>query len=861
MGFIAELRQPPILVEPPGPGKGMRSGVRKSVQRVIKRVVVALVLVVLLAFGAGWWWVRSSIPSLDAEWRLSGLRGPVEIVSDAHGVPHVYARDVEDAWFMAGALHARDRRWQMELYRRAAHGRLAEVLGEPALPIDRRMLTLRIRAAAAAEWARLGPAARAALQRYSEGVNSAVDSLSGRRQPLEFQLLGLTAARWTPEDSLAIGRLLAYRLAENHGAELVRHALARVIGSDEATRLAGRYPDAGPTVLGDLPPPAAAPTPATPTPAPAAIPVATPPSTAPSFARLAPNIPGLAWVDPTAPRANSNAWVVSGKRTATGRPILANDSHLLIELPSVWYELHLVAAGLDVKGVSIPGTPFVAIGHNARIAWGFTNTGADVQDFVIERIDTAGRRVQTSAGWEPVQVEDAPIPVRGRAQPAPFQIWRTPSGVVYADESLEWESPPGWLAPDAPRQGEQRVLVLKWSGFENGGFADAFEALDRAGNWAEFQAALDRLSVLSQNAVYADVDGNIGYLVTGQVPVRARGDGARPGSAAEVEWVGTVGGAALPRGFNPGRGYFVTSNNPVARGGGPFLTGDWAAPYRAARVTSVLGEATSLDLTAATGLQLDRQSTAASDVLAGIDGALAAAARTGAGAPVVAALERLKDWNRQIDASETATLYQLFEDRLWHRAFNDDFADDLFHRFYQWAGAERSAGLYAILGDPTSRWWDDIATVERRESRDDIYLLAADDAARALEVMASGRRGWDRVHAATFAHPLGAGGRAMAWLFNRGPVPVTGDGTTVLRISFRRQAGFAAWEHPSWRQVFDVGAWDNSRVVLPTGQSGHPLSPQYFDQNELWRAGQFRSSAFSRGAVDGAAAHRQVASP
>jgi penicillin amidase len=857
MGFTVELRQPPILVEAPGPGKGMRSRVSKSVQRIIQRLVVALILLVVLALGAGWWWVRGSIPSLDAEWRLPGLRGPVEIVSDAHGVPHVYARDVEDAWFMAGALHARDRRWQMELYRRAAYGRLAEVLGEPALPIDKRMLTLRIRAAAAAEWAQLGAPARAALQRYSEGVNAAGEAMGTRLKPLEFRLLGITAAPWTPEDSLVIGRLLAYRLAENHEAELVRYALSRVAGADEATRLTGRYPDAGPTVLGDvLPPvPAGPPVPTAALP----IPAAAPPS--PS-ARLASPIPAaLAWLDPTAPRANSNAWVVSGQRTATGRPILANDPHLLIELPSVWYEMHLVAAGLDVQGVAIPGTPFVAIGHNARIAWGFTNTGADVQDLVVERIDTAGRRVQTAAGWKPVEVEDAPIPVRGRSEPAPFQIWRTPAGVVYADESVEWESPPAWLAPDAPRQGEVPALVLKWSGFDSGGFADAFEALNRAGSWTEFQAALDRLSALSQNAVYADVDGNIGYLVTGHVPVRGRGDGTRPAPVADVDWTGTVSGGALPRAFNPEGGYFATSNNPVARGGGTFITHDWAAPFRAARISGVLAEATGLDVGAATALQLDRQSGAAADVLTGVDGALAVAARAGTASPAIAALERLKSWNREIDASETATLFQLFEDRLWHRAFSDDFADDLFLRFYQWAGAERSAGLYTILADPTSRWWDDIATVERRESRDEIYLLAADDAARALEVMSSSQRGWDRVHAATFAHALGDGGWALAWFFNRGPIPVTGDGTTVMRISHRRLAGFGAWEHPSWRQVLDVGSWDDSRVILPAGQSGHPLSDQYFDQNDLWRAGQFRALAYSRGAVDGSAAHRQVASP
>ena len=291
---------------------------RKSVRRIVNRVAVALVLIVIAALGAGWWWVRSSIPSLDAAWRLSGLRSPVEIVADGHGVPHVYARDVEDAWFMAGALHARDRLWQMELYRRAAYGRLAEVMGEPGLPIDRRMLTLRIRAAAAAEWSRVGAPARAALQRYAEGVNATLDGLGRRGQPLEFQLLGITAAPWTPEDSLAIGRLLTYRLAENHEGELVRHALTRVIGAAEADRLAGRYPDTGPTVLGDITPPApprpGLPT-ATPTPAPGTQP------TVPQVAgRESPRFPdALAWLDPAAPRGNSNAWVVSGRRTATGR--------------------------------------------------------------------------------------------------------------------------------------------------------------------------------------------------------------------------------------------------------------------------------------------------------------------------------------------------------------------------------------------------------------------------------------------------------------------------------------------------------------------------------------------------------------
>lgn len=837
---------------------------RPSPRRFVKRLLVAIVLVVLAAGGGAWWWIRASVPQLDGEWRLPGLGGPVEVLHDGYGVPHVYARDTGDAWFVAGALHARDRAWQMELYRRAAYGRLSEVLGEATLAIDRRMLTLRIRAAADAEMARLGPAARTALTRYAEGVNAALAAHQGRLRPPEFQLLGITPAPWTPEDSLSVGRLLAFRLAENHGAELVRHALTRVLGQASADDLTGRYPAAAPTVLGELAettPAAPVVTPTPPSPA-ATAPPAPPAAALPSLsvASATPYPPALAWLDPTAPRGNSNAWVVAGTRTSTGRPILANDPHLLIEMPSVWYELHLVAAGLDVQGVTVPGTPFVAIGHNARIAWGFTNTGADVQDFVLQTFDLAGRRVQGPQGWEPVTVEALAIPVKGRSSPAPFEVWRTSQGVVFADESLEWESAPSWLTPDVPRSGQQRALVLRWEGLD-GGYGDAFEAVNRAGNWTDFQAALDQLSALSQNALYADIDGNIAYLMTGQLPVRAGSDGTRPTAVAAAAGPAIGGPGALPRLVNPGRGYLVTTNNPVTRGDVPFVTHDWMGAHRAERITEVLTANDKLDVTAATALQLDVNSLAARDVLQGLDAALARAKQAGGDPRGVALLERLRSWNFVVDGSELPAVFAAFEDRLWRRAFGDDLPADLFRRYYQWAGAERSAGLYTIVDDGNARWWDDIGTVDRRESRDDIFLLAAVDAAADIDQWAGSARAWDQVHAARFAHPLADGGRLLGWFFNRGPVPVIGDGTTVMRVSHRRLTGFAAWEHPSWRQVLDVGSWDNSRVVLPAGQSGHPMSRHYFDQNDLWRQGQYRSLVYSRAAVNGAATSRLLLAP
>jgi len=823
----------------------------------VKRLFIAVILLVVTVAGGAWWWARASVPALDVEWRLDGLGGPVEVLHDGHGVPHVYARDTDDAWFVAGALHARDRAWQMELYRRAAFGRLSEVLGASTVAIDARMLTLGIRAAAEAELARLGAPARAALTRYAAGVNAGLAAASGRTRPLEFQILGVVPAPWTPLDSLAIGRLLAFRLAENQGAELVRHALVRVVGLAAADALTGRYPASAPTVLGELaetapPPPAAVPPPAPVTPA----------ATPSALAAARPSYPAaLAWLDPTAPRGNSNAWVVAGTRTATGRPLLANDPHLLIEMPSVWYELHLVAAGLDVQGVTVPGAPFVIIGHNARVAWGITNTGADVQDFTVQAIDLAGRRAQGAQGWEPVRVEAAPIVVKGQSAPVPFEVWHTAHGVVFADESLAWEAPPSWLTADVPRSGEQRALVLRWEGLD-GSFADAFEAANRAANWSDFQAAFDRLTALSVNLVYADVDGGIGYLMTGQLPSRSAGDGTRPAAVGSVAHGAPSSGAGvLPRLLNPARGFLATTNNPVRRDDTPFITRDWMGAHRARRVTEVLSANGKLDVAAATALQLDLESGAARDVLQGLDGALARARAGGGDAQGLALLERMRGWNFTIDGSETAAIFEAFEDRLWRRTFADDLPADLFRRYYQWAGAERPAGLYAILDAPDARWWDDIGTVDRRESRDDIFLLAAADAAADVAQWSSSARAWDQVHTARFSHALAAGGWPMAWFFSRGPVPVAGDGTTVMRVSHKRLEGYGAWEHPSWRQVLDVGSWDQSKVVLPSGQSGHPMSPHYFDQNVLWRQGQYRPLAFSRAAVNGAATSRQLLTP
>lgn len=836
----------------------------------MKRILfIFIVLLALAGAGGSWWWVRQSLPPYDGEERTSGLVAPVEILFDAHGVPHVYAAALEDAWLAAGALHARERLWQMELYRRAANGRLSEVLGERTLPIDKRLLTLGLKAAAEAEWQAAQPAVRLALTRYAEGVNGHIARTTGRLRPLEFQFLRFDPAPWTPVDSLVIGRLLAWRLAENHQSELVRAGLMARFGLVEAQRLAGAYPGDAPTILGAPAPSALTSLGGQASPAGLAS-LAGPASPAGTLASLGKGVAaaedswphGLEWLRPGARRGNSNNFVVSGQRTATGRPILGNDPHLQIEFPGVWYEMHLVAKGLDVIGVTLPGAPFVILGHNARIAWGMTNTAADVQDLYVERVDLERKRYNYQGQWLPIASERADIPVRGRAS-EPFEIWRTRHGPIFADAGLAWEEPPGWLSPNAERAGERRAFALKWD--VSGEIAGAFEALDRASDWTEFVAAVERFTAPSQNFVFADVDGNIGYAMSGVLPVRASGNGTTPpdGTSGSGEWVGRVNPATLPRAFNPPAGYVASSNNEVDRRWNGLITRDWAAPFRATRLNQIVAGGDKLDLARAKEVQNDVSSQAAERVLKGIDQAIAAGKSSGASEVAMRALDQLRAWDRRLDARPVAALYVAFEDAIWRRTFADEMGQELFDKFYEWAGAERPAGLYVILDEANARWFDDIGTIDKRENRHDIYVLAARDAVERLERDHGRQDSWDwsQIHGARFSHPLGAGALPLRWLFDRGPSPVGGDIYTVMRVSYNRMRPFAAYEIPSWRQLFDVGQWDDAAVILPGGQSGHPLSPHYFDQNELWRRGQTRPQPFSRAAVDRARAHRLLLLP
>jgi len=824
----------------------------------LRGFLILTALAAVLAGVAAWWVAGRTVPAPGGELRVRGLDAPVEVLFDRWGVPHIYARSREDAWLAIGYLQARDRLWQLELYRRAAAGRLSELFGPRTVPVDRRFRILGLRRAAARELNGTSPDARVALERFAAGVNAAAAGLGALERPIELQLLRVTPEPWTPLDSLAIGKLMAWRLAENRHGELVRGALARRFGSGAAESLMSPWPADAPAVLGDAPRRSAG--------RPGTVPSGDPPGVVGQVAPSVPDTsglpPGLEWLASRAAPAGSNSWVVSGSRSSTGRPLLANDPHLGIELPSVWYDAHLVAADLDVAGAMLPGSPFIVVGHNQHVAWGITNSGADVQDHYIEDVDFRQRRYLHGGAWQPLGVEQVEIEVRGRAAPERFDIFSTRHGPLTATET-SWDDPPVFTEDTA--RGDPRPLALRWDSLADGQIVRGFEALNRAAGWRDFVGAVRGISGVSLSFVYADGAGNIGYALSGALPVRAHGDGSlpAPGWGGGYEWTGTVPAERMPAVLNPPSGRIITANALIDRAWPGTMTKDWRAPFRASRIAALLGDRTGLDIGAFREMQADVRSDAADRLLDAVERASRSAAARRAEPDARTALERLRLWDRRVDNRPVVTLFQAFERATWRRAFADEMGPELFRRFVEYGLSERFVGLHAILPHREARWWDDIATVDRRETRDDIVVLAAADAMRALRRKFGDERqwAWGRIHAAHFRHPLSGGGFPLRWVFDRGPVEVGGDSSTVNKAAIDPRRPYAVTDLASYRLILDAGAWDRTRAVLTTGQSGHVRSPHYFDQNALWAAVQDRPFPFSRRAVDSAQESRLLLVP
>jgi penicillin amidase len=742
---------------------------------------VFLLIVLALGGSAGYLYYRgrASLPQIDGSFRLTGLSATVEVLRDPFGIPHLFGSTLEDLARAAGFVHAQDRFFQMEMSRRIGSGTLAEILGESALPLDRRVRLHGLGLAARTELDRTDPEARRMLDAYADGVNAYLEAHRDKLPP-ELQILGLKPSPWEAADSLAIVKWMSYLLSENGSVELLRARLADTVGIESAYLLTGLSPPVeervgllgapGPLVRGSL------------------------------------------------------------------------QSHLPLAMPSVWYEIHLSGGGLDVAGASLPGIPFVIIGHNDRIAWGATALYADVQDHYLETLDPADNGQYAALGvWESFEVFSETIRVAG-ASPVTMQIQRSRHGVVISEQ---------------PRDGQ--VLALRWDGPWNGDSALALLRLNQAAGWIDFTEALRTLTSPALAFVYADVEGNIGFFPAGEIPVRVGFDGSLPvdGASGEFEWQGYIPHEMKPVVLNPEEGFIVSANQKMVPDDSDYPLGrDQLAPFRANRILALVGSRAQLGVADFQAIQADRYDISTESLLRYL---VALDVEPGEAS---AAQRLLRAWDGKMGRGSAPALYQAFYLRLLENTFQDDVGEALYPDLLDFIEIGFPGGIYSIVEDPNSVWWDHRATAAV-EDRTAIFKQSFEEATALL----STRQGrdpsdwdWATLHGVLFEHPLGRE-RALGWIFNRGPAPFGGSTFTIANAMVSLTEPFRAPAGTSLRLVIDVGNWNAMSSVISTGASGHPLSPHYFDQNRDWQTGRNHPLLFERAQIEGALEGRLVLNP
>lgn len=818
--------------------------------------IVIILLILAIAIGGSffvfvyWRFIQRPLPKHDGEFSLPGLDASVEVLRDKHGIPHIYAQNRADLFRAQGYVHAQDRLWQMEQNRRIAQGRLAEVFGEAALDADRFCRIIGFWRAAQIELEALDPEERLALDHYAEGVNAYINSRPNNLAA-EFNLLRIVPEPWSALDSLGYGKVMAWSLSGNWEIELVRMRLLGQLGPQKAAELEVNYPKEGATILEAM---------------------------GEQFERML-STAGLlqnqyeemqSWLGEQGALAfgqgqGSNSWVLGPKTTENARPLLANDPHLTISMPGPWYENHLICPDLEASGVSLTGAPAVLIGHNEEIAWGLTNSFADVQDLYVERVHPDDEtKFEFDGEWEQAEVIEEEIFIRKQETPHVERVIVTRHGPLIS-EWLNHSTP----AADSADTSVSIPLALKWTGHDVGHTILSGIRLNTATDWDSFNDALSHWSCPPQNFVYADASGFIGYVMAGGVPRRENNPGIIPacGWSGTQEWNGMVPFDELPRIFDPESGKIVTANNKMVGDDFPHFMGiDFYPGWRAARIEDLLNTKIRYNADDMVEIQMDTGSKLAVELTPWF-----VQARTN-DLYAETALVELRNWNHRMDSDSVGALIYHF---LLLTAVDMAFGSKLKDNAPSYSGTQQNNPLFgangfvgkaeAKLSDllnnyPESPWYTDTESGQERSREEFLQALFDATISRMRREIGESLRlwQWGRHHQARFVHPMGSV-RLLKSFFNRGPYPIGGDLTTPLQTRHAAKLPLGLVNViPSYRQVYEVGNWDKAKTVNCTGQSGHPLSNHYTDQIEMWREGEFHTMPWSREAVEAETVQRMM---
>ncbi|WP_435748576.1 penicillin acylase family protein [Microbacterium sp. PMB16] len=877
------------IAVPSRPALGVRIG------RIAFLVIAGIVVVAVAAAFFVTWTIQRSFPQTEGSVTLNGLEAEVTVQRDARGIPTITADTTHDLFYAEGFVHAQDRFFEMDFRRHVTSGRVAEMFGESQAGTDAFLRTLGWRKVAEAEVEAMDEVTRGYYESYADGVNAYLASRSGAELSLEYAVIGMQSADyapepWEPADSVAWLKAMAWDLRGNVEDETERALLAAELeadGSDAAADtsalLAKLYPDypfdENPVIV-----PKISTVPALGTDAePAAF-------TSDQEGEAQQAVTTVEWqqtssvieaasllVGNVGEGIGSNSWVVSGDLTETGMPLLANDPHLGASLPSVWYQVQLKcstvneACPFDVGGFSFSGLPGIVIGHNQKVAWGFTNLTTDVTDLYVERVQgdeywRDGELVPLEESTETIKVaggDDIELTIRSTVH-GPIISGLTDDFTAIADDPV-----PGLAAGDAPSttggpadaaDDAEYAVSLRWTALDPGTAATAIFALSTAQDFDDFRAAASLFDVPAQNLIYADTEGNIGYQTPGRLPIRGAGDGwmPQPGWDSSYDWTGFIPFEDLPVSYNPTSGYIVTANNAIVTDDYEyFLSRDWDYGYRAARIAHLIERrAATAPLTA----QDMREIQMDSEMWIGKHLATAMGDVEVSGAGPREAVALLRSWDAQNTASSPAAAYA---NVLWSNLVQNIFAERA-----QPLPIEGHGRLFtvvsAMLEDPFDPLWTNPEIDV--DGMDEMLALSAEEAyteLAALQGEAVARWNWGDLHAITLtSDTLGTSGIApIEALFNRGPFPVGGGASVVNATGWDIGTSYATTTVPSMRMVIDLSDFDDSTWIQLTGASGHAFDEHYIDQTGDWATGIQKPWAFTADAVDAATTDTLVLTP
>lgn len=752
--------------------------------------IVSLVLLFLIVLIGANLYLNRSLPKITGEITIAGLNEPVTVIRDEMGIPHIKAANEHDLYVAQGYIQAQDRLFQMDLSRRQASGRLSEVVGEAVVDKDKYFRTLGLRRAAEASANVYSNAGMEVLNAFAKGVNLYIDELrKSGKWPIEFTFLGYEPEDWSPIDSLTIGKYMAFDLGGHWQDQAFRHYLLQEFPEDKAYDLFPEYPENAPYIISknelDM---------------------------SKQFANVI--IPHE--------YNGSNNWVVSGEKSVSGKPLLADDPHLGLATPAIWYQMQLETKDLNVSGVIFAGVPGIILGHNEDIAWGVTNTGPDVQDLYIEKRNPDNpKEFLYNNKWEKAEIISEPIKIKDK-QTLEYEVLITRHGPIISE-----------FAEDI---GASTVLSLQWTALQPSAELEAILNMNKAKDWPEFEKALQQFETPAQNFVFAAQDGTIAFKANGKIPIRKKDNGLLPvpGWTDEYDWIGYIPFEELPKTVNPKEGFISTANNKVINDDYPYhISHDWAQPYRQMRIQEVLQANDKLTVVDMMNLQMDEKNLQAEEFVPKFIGLL----ENINGDREKAVLEKLTNWDFYDHKEDAAPyIFNIWMGKISDVLLSEEINEEMLELFSGRKAAVDKLLRSAIEGNP-GPWIEEKGGIEAVLTESLQLTLSQIEEAEGKDMS---KWQWGNYHQVQFKHPLSSV-FPLHYVFNRkGSIPVGGSSVTVKAAAYL-DTGIV--DHgASWRFAIDMANTDEAYHLVGPGQSGHVKSKWYHDQMDDWVKGTYHKT-------------------